>query len=438
MTKLYALLLCFISLSTFAITPLFWKTQQNIPVVFYQTQHTPAVTLHVAFRAGSAFDNQLLAKGSHRQDGLATLTADMMSQGNDGLSANQLANEIAASGAIFAAATNRDMADFSLTTLTDPQALKQATRQFNRILTRPEFPPVAFAQQKDKQNADILEEKESPEAIARDAFFSALYPNHPYGHSIDGTSETLKNIQRQDCIDFYHHFYVAENAVIVIVGALTQSQATDLSNHLLETLPHGTLALPIPLAHPPLKAQTITLPFSSSQTALYLGQLGITHHDPRYFPLIVGNYILGGSGLVSRLFDEIREKKGLTYGVYSDFMPMPGKGPFLITLSTEHQQTQTALQLTKTLLADYVNSGPTPNELETAKKYLIGSFPLSFSSNTEIANVLLRLVFYELPHDYLETYLPKVQAVTPQDVKTAFQAVIHPNTLLVVSVGPEK
>jgi zinc protease len=150
---------------------------------------------------------------------------------------------------------------------------------------------------------------------------------------------------------------------------------------------------------------------------------------------MVGNYTLGGGLLVSRLAIEIREKRGLTYGVYSEFVPMPGLGPFLITLSTQNNQATQALKMTEETLASFLKTGPTEQELAAAKQYLTGSFPLSLASNESIANMLLKMEFYHLPANYLDTYIEHVNQVTRDQIIQAFQQLIHPDKMLQVSVG---
>lgn len=421
-------LFCCFSLPLYAITPTYWKTTQQVPVVFYQTHAVPMATIHVAFKAGSAFDGS--------QWGLAALTASMLDEGNDGITAGDLANKLADTGAIYAQATNRDMADFSLTTLTTPAAFQSAIQQFVRILTRPDFPASHVEHQKMQQLAGIRNENESANQVALLAFFKTLYADHPYGHRILGEPDTLKNITRDDIQAFYHRYYVPENAVIVIVGAVSPKQAKILANQLISALPHGRSAPAIPTASAITASQSIHMPFDASQTAICIGQLGITHHSPYYFPLIVGNEILGGGSLVSQLAILVREKRGLTYHIGSEFLPMPGTGPFLINLSTQHQQATEAQTLAQSVLTHFVTAGPMSAELDDAKRYLTGSFPLALSSNIEIANVLLRLVFYHLPPDFLDKYVAQIQAVTPADIRAAFQATLNPDKMIHISVGP--
>ena len=178
------------------------------------------------------------------------------------------------------------------------------------------------------------------------------------------------------------------------------------------------------------------MPFPSSQTAIRIGELGITHRNDAYFPLLVGNYTLGGGSLVSRLALELRAKRGLTYGVSSQFAPMPGKGPFLISLATRSEQANTAIDLTRKTLSEFVHTGPSKAELKAAKNYLTGSFPLSLASNSNIAGMLLKIAFYHLPDNYLDTYIDNVNAVSTKQIQIAFQKEVHPEKLLQVRVGP--
>lgn len=418
---------CSFSTLGLALTPLSWETSKHTPVLFYQTTTVPMVTIHVGFKAGSAFDG--------KKYGLAALTAGMLNQGNNGKTRDTIADQLADTGAVYSAQTTRDMFVTTLNTLSESKAFKQATTIFSEILTQPDFPESAFYQQQNQQLAILLNEKESPNQVANDMFFHTLYEHHPYGHSIYGTPESIKAIKPKDLQTFYKRYIVPENAVIVIVGDLSPEQAHLLSENLLKNLPHGQIADPIPTEQTQSHYLPVSVPFPTSQTAFCLGQLGIDHHSPYYFPLLVGNYTLGGGPLVSRLAIEIREKRGLTYGITSEFLPMPGPGPFLIRFATEASQAKAALNLTKQVVSHFVQTGPTANDLLKAKQYMTGSFPLALSSNSAIANTLLRIAFYHLPYNYLDTYVANINAVTLDQVKTAFKATLSPEHMLVVSVG---
>ena len=224
---------------------------------------------------------------------------------------------------------------------------------------------------------------------------------------------------------------------MVLVGAIDEPSARRLVTRMTADLPAGRLAPVVPAATPTTGPMDIVVPFASAQTVVCLGQLGITHHDEDYFPLMVGNYILGGGSLVSQLAQELRESRGLTYGVSSQFSPMPGVGPFLINLSTKNNQAKTAIEVTRAVVSSFVKKGPSDNELLAAKRYLTGAYPLSLASNRSIADIMLKMAFYHLPDDYLVTYLSNVNAVQKKDIIRAFQQKILPNRWLQITVGTE-
>lgn len=404
-----------------------WQTSNGTPVVFYQAMEVPMLDIQLAFAAGSAYD------GEHF--GLSTLTTSLMDQGNAGLSATTIAEQLAETGAQFNADAGRDMVIFTLRTLTEPSALNQSTETFTTILSKPDFPSDALEREKNQQLTAIKQSKESPDSVATLAFFEALYPNHPYGHPSNGTEETLARLSKEQVQGHYNHYFVARNAILVMVGAIDKEKAKTLAEKITAKLAKGSPAAAIPKAQSLNKQEKVDIKYPSSQTMIRLGQLGIDHHNPDYFPLMVGNYILGGGSLVSQLAIEVREKRGLTYGVYSQFIPMHGNGPFLISLSTQNSKAKEALDLTENILQEFLKNGANPQEIKAAKQYLTGSFPLSLASNSSIASMLLRMAFYHLPDDYLDTYIKNIESVNRSQIKSAFQKQVHPERMLQVTVG---
>ena len=404
-----------------------WKTKQGIPVIFYQAMDIPMLNIHLAFRAGAAYDGQ--------QFGLSALTTHLLNEGNDGLSADAIANQLAETGAQFSTENNRDMVILRLKTLTEEKALKQATHLLARMIKHPDFHKTAFEREKKQQYMASQQLLERPDEVANQTFFRALYQAHPYAHPINGDVKTLHAITHHDVQHFHHTFFVAENTTLVLVGALSPADAKLLAENLTENIPKGKKAPHISNAKPLHEAMDVKVPFSSSQTILRLGQLGINHNNPDYFPLLVGNYTLGGGALVSRLANELREKRGLTYGVHSQFVPMPERGPFIIGFSTKNAQAETADILTRDTLKAFVKTGPSEAELKAAKQYLIGSFPLSIAGNHNLASMLLKIAFYDLPENYLDTYTDNIAAVTQAQIQSAFQKNVQPNHLLQIMVG---
>lgn len=404
-----------------------WQTTNGVKVVFYPASEVPMLDLSLAFAAGSAYDGD--------QYGLSSLTGHMMNQGNAGQDATALAESLADTGAQFNIETSRDMTVLNLRTLVNKEALAQSITTFTQMVNHPDFPDEAFSREKKQLQMAIEQGKESPEEVADLLFFKALYQQHPYAHPSSGTKDTLNTLNKKQLIDFYQQYYVGSNAVLVMVGAINSQTAHQLAEQITKDLPKGTPATPVNQAHQLTQAEKIHVPFPSSQTMIRLGQIGIDHQNPNYFPLLVGNYILGGGSLVSRLAIEVREKRGLTYGVDSQFAPMPGEGPFLISLSTRNEQTKQALDIIQQVVLNYINTGPDDQELTAAKQYLTGSFPLSLASNRTIATLLLRMTFYHLPDDYLDNYVTRINAVTKEEIKQAFKQQINPEKLLLVTVG---
>lgn len=403
-----------------------WQTPNKVQVYFVKATQVPMVDIKIAFRAGSAFDGN--------EWGIAKLTSELINQGAGGLDATAIAENFENYGALYQASVNRDMATFSLRSLSEEKLLDPSVQNFTTILTQPDFKASDVTREKAQLVASIKQANESPNVVANNAFYKALYQNHPYAHPILGSIKTVQSLDSANIRNFYEQHYLAHYAVLAIVGDLSSSEAHMLAKRITEKLPNLRATLNVPETTSYINAEK-SIQFPSKQTVIRLGQLGIRYDNPNYFPIIVGNYTLGGSGLVSRLAEEIREKRGLSYGVSSAFSPLLAKGPFVISLATNTPQKEQALNVTKETLVKFIKQGPSEKELTAAKKYLNGSFPLRLSSNRNVLNTILMMGFYNLPIHFLDNYLAKVNKVSTKDVKIAFQSLIHPNKLLQVTVG---
>jgi zinc protease len=222
---------------------------------------------------------------------------------------------------------------------------------------------------------------------------------------------------------------------VVIVGNVKRPEAESIAENLLSALPDGEPQPPLPEPAAKPSAETVKTPFPSEQTHVFAGELGMKVNDPDYFPLYVGNHILGGSGLVSRIMEEVREKRGFAYSAYSYFFPLRETGPFQIGLQTKNAQSEEALQVAVKTVRDFIENGPTDKELDAAKKNIVGGFVLRLDSNQKLTGEVASVAFYSRPLDYLDTFTQKVQAVTREDIKRAFKARIDPNRLQTVLVG---
>jgi len=236
-------------------------------------------------------------------------------------------------------------------------------------------------------------------------------------------------------VNFYRRYFVARNAVVAIVGAVDRRQAEHIAEQVTKRLPTGNAAPKLPAVAALAKSEVLHIPHPSTQTHILMGQPGLRRNDPDYFPLYVGNFILGGSGFTSRITTEIREKRGLAYSAYSYFLPMRELGPFMLGLQTRNATADESLKVLHETLEQFVKEGPTAKELEAAKRNITGGFALNVDSNSDIVQYLAMIGFYQLPNDYLDTFIEHVNAVTVEQIRDAFARRIVPDHMVTVTVG---
>ncbi|QSA98779.1 pitrilysin family protein [Methylococcus sp. EFPC2] len=404
-----------------------WTTPNGSRVYYVPTEGLPLVDVRVVFDAGSARDGA--------QYGLATLTSGLLDTGAGEWNADAIAQRLEGVGARLSTGVSRDSAWLSLRTLTDTKLLDTALSTAREILAKPTFSETDFEREKKNLLLALKQREESPGDLAGIAFFQALYGDHPYAHPKDGDIATVDKLTRDDLRKFYQRYYVANNALVVIVGEVDKTQAESIADRLLSDLPKGEVPPNLPTVSQPQSAQTLRKTFPSEQTHIYSGLPSVRVADPDYFPLYVGNHILGGSGLVSRISEEVREKRGLSYSAYSYFYPFRVEGPFMLGLQTRNDQADQALQVLLDTLREFIAHGPTAKELEASKKNIIGGFALRLDSNQKLAEQVAAIASYGLPLDYLDTFIGKVEAVTAHDIQRAFQSRINPDRLQTILVG---
>ncbi|MEZ0316947.1 MAG: M16 family metallopeptidase, partial [Methylophilaceae bacterium] len=256
---------------------------------------------------------------------------------------------------------------------------------------------------------------------------------HPY--SLDEEPETIAAIKRDDLQKFYGTYYGAKGAVIALIGDMSRAQAEQLAERISVGLPQVAATSPLPAVPYPDQAKEDRIPHPASQSHILLGYPGVKRGDADYFPLYVGNYILGGGGFVSRLTEEVREKRGLVYSVYSYFMPMSELGPFQVGLQTKRDQADAALKLVHETLDKFIADGVTEKELKAAKQNITGGFPLRLDSNAKILDYLAVIGFYKLPLTYLDDFSAQVSKVTAGQIKDAFNRRIKADKLVTIVVG---
>ncbi len=405
-----------------------WQTSDGSQVYFVENHDLPMIDVSTNFSAGSAYDRM-------GKSGVASITRYMMSLGAAGMTEDAISKRLADSGALMSGDFDLDRSSLSLRTLSSQSERDLALDIYLNILQKPDFPETVLAREKTRIISALKESATQPESIANKAFMKALYGNHPYAFDGNGEPETVIAIKRQELIDFYETHYQAKNAVIALIGDMTNEEARRLAEKISSGLPKNSANEQIAPVSYPDSASEQRIPHPATQSHILLGYPGIKRGDPDYFPLYVGNYVLGGGGFVSRLTEEVREKRGLVYSVYSYFMPMAELGPFQIGLQTKKEQSESALKVVHETLDKFIQDGPTEAELIAAKQNILGGFPLRIDSNSKILDYLSVIGFYKLPLTYLDDFNKKVSEVTTAQIKEAFNRRIKTDKLVTVIVG---
>ena len=406
-----------------------WKGAKGSKVFFVESHELPMVDIKILFDAGNARDPL-------DKKGLAMLSGSLLDEGAGGKDANAISYEFESLGASFSSDVGYDSASLSLRTLSDKNKLKAALKNLKRVVTAPDFPEKSFERQRNRMLVGLTYKKQSPGDLAREAFYAAVYKDHPYAYPKDGTEESLKALTRRDVLDFYNQYYTASNATVAIVGDVSKKRAKAIANDLIRALKKGKAPAPLPKVGPLEAGDQLRIDHPSAQSHILMGQPGMKRGDPDYFILYVGNHILGGSGMVSQLYSEIREKRGLAYSVYSYFSPMREYGPFIAGMQTRADQSEMSLQLLRENIGAYIENGPSAEELDAAKKNITGGFPLRIDSNRDILGYVGVIGFYGLPLDYLDVFNSKIEAVTVAQIKDAFHRRLDLNKMITVTVGP--
>ena len=406
-----------------------WQTSNGTRVMFVEAHELPIVDLQLIFGGGSSSDPA-------GREGLALLAGSLLDEGAAGMHADAIAYEFERLGAVYGADVSSDSSSLYLRTLAAPEQLDPALANFRRVMLQPDFPQDAIDRQRKRFLISIQQKKQSPAALADDAFRAAIYGDHPYARPEEGTETSLPVITRADLVDWHRRMLVTGNAMLALVADLSRAEAEAVAERVTAELPAGSAAAPVSPVPMLSQASETHINFPSTQTHIIVGQPGIKYGEPDYFPLVLGNHILGGGGVVTRMFREIREKNGLSYSAYSYFSPRREAGPFAASLETEAGQAGQALAVLRATLDQFIKNGPTEDELRAAKQNLTGGFPLRMDSNRKILAYVGVIGFYGLPLDYLDQFIGRVEAVTVAQIREAIGRRLDLSRMATVLVGP--
>ncbi len=377
-----------------------------------------------------------------RQAGLASVTAGLLSGGvaaqggQPALDENALSEAWVDLGAQFGASAGSDRLSLQLRTLTQPDLLERAVALAARQMAAPAWPQAVWQRDRERLLAALQQAETRPGTLAARTFAQSVFGDHPYGQQ--ATADSYRAIGTADMRDFYRRHAAACRAQVTMVGAIDRAQAERIAQRLMAAIePNGCQPLPaVPEVAPLQTGVERWLPFAgAAQAQVLIGQPGIARNDPDFFPLFVGNYILGGGGFVSRLTTEVREKRGLSYSVYSYFSPGRHAGPFQIGLTTRPDQARQAVQVARDVVQRFVQDGPTDAELQGAKDFLINGFGLRIDSNRKLLDNVANIAWSGLPLDYLDTWTDQIRRVSRADIQRAFARVVQPERMATVVVG---
>ena len=349
-----------------------------------QTKTLPMVDIEVSIDAGDRYD-------PIGKSGLADMTAALMNYGARGseglLNEAQIADEIADLGANIGLSVSGERATLRIRSLSRKDLRDRAVRLVAAMLSAPTYDPKIVEREKQRTITNLLEAETKPEYVLERRFKKSVYGNYPLAYS--PSAKSIATVNTVDLKQFHKQFYRGDRMIVSIVGDVDRVQANEIVQTLLQKVPEsGPAITKLPelqrSAVEPLMQREVQIPFDSQQAHIAMGMTAVTRSNPDYFPLLVGNYILGGGGFVSRLMAEVREKRGLAYSVSSYFAPGKDAGIFQAGLQTKNDQAVLALEVMSSTIAKFIADGPTSSELVAAKSNLMNGYPLRIDNNRKL------------------------------------------------------
>ena len=410
-----------------AMPPVQRTVLPNRLVLLVCEEHSlPFVTLQLLIDSGSRTDPP-------GQEGLSYMTARGLLLGTSKRNVTAINEELDFMGAALNASSGRDYTTVSLRVL--KKDLDKGLDLLMDALTQPTFPDEEIRREVEKTLAAIQSQEDQPDEVAEKAFQRDLFLTSPYAHPVHGTKESLSRLTREALVKFYRAYYHPNHSILTVAGDIT---ADELKVKILPRFTNWpTAEIPeVPFVTTFAKEPKVTkIDREITQANIILGHVGVSRNNPDYYALTVMNYILGGGGFSSRLVEEIRDKRGLAYSVASFFDPGKYPGSFQIALQTKNSSAREAIALSLEEMKRIQTQGVSEKELDAAKKYLMGSFPMRFDTQGKLVNFLTQIEYYGLGLDYPEKYPSLIRSVTREDVLRVAKTYLHPENVILVVVA---
>ena len=392
--------------------------------------HTlPIIAMQFGFPGGAAQDPA-------GKEGTAYFVSGMMDEGAGDIKSKQFQERLESLAIDFNFEASRDAFTGGVKTLSKNK--DEAFRLLRLALTQPRMDQDAVDRVREQISASIKMDGEDPEKISSNAWFKLVFEGHPYANPLKGTLESVASLTPEDLKGFVHNAFAREGLKVSVVGDITAADLGKALDEVFGDLPEKAHLKSVPEAEwrvKPEPASQVVIPLAVPQSVVTFGQPGLKRKDPDFMAAYILNYIIGGGGFSSTLMQEVREKRGLAYSVYTYLYPLDRAAIFLGGVATKNEAVSQSIGVIREELARIAATGPTAQELENAKRYLTGSYPLRFDSSTKIANTLLWIQIEDLGMDYIDKRNALVEAVTLDDVKRVASQLIKPGNLVITVVG---
>jgi zinc protease len=386
----------------------------------------PFVTLQLLIDSGSRRDPS-------GEEGLSHVTARGLLLGTSKRKATAIYEELDFMGASLNASSGRDYATLTLRVL--KKDLDKGLDLFMEVLIQPTFPEDEIQREVEKTLAAIQSAEDQPGEVAEKQFQKTLFLNSPYAHPVEGTKDSVPKLTREAVLRFYRSSYHPNNAILTVVGDITSDEVKAKLLPLFEKWPMGEIPKRFFMTRFEEEQKTVKINRPITQANIILGHAGVSRENPDFYAITVMNYILGGGGFASRLTEEIRNKRGLAYSVGSFFDPGKYPGSFQIALQTKNSSAREAIAISLREMERIQKELVSEKELEGAKKYLIGSFPMRFDTQGKLVNFLTQVEYYGLGLDYPEKYPSFIQSITREEVLRVAKKYLHPRNYVLVIVA---
>ena len=400
----------------------------GLTVLYVERHSLPIVMVSLLVKA-SPLDE------SPDKAGLANLTAELLTEGTEKRKATDISEEIEFIGASLGATTSEDYTVISLSVL--KKDVQKGFEIFSDVVLSPTFPDEEIRRNRELIKGSLKQSEEEPSFVASKAFKNAVYGDLSYGRLIRGSIESLDRITREEIVRFHSDLYRPNNAVLSVVGDLTEEELSALVKKFLSPWQRGNIVKRASVEKPQNRKRTLLVDRELTQANIIVGHAGIQRENPDYYAVSVMNYILGGGGFSSRLMQTVRDEMGLAYDIHSFFAPYKEGGLFEVGVQTKNESTKTVIGEIYSQMNRIKKDKVSEQELDDAKAYLTGSFPRKLDTNRKIADFLVAIEFYELGLDYVDKYPQYIKAVNADDVQRVAGKYLDTLDMVTVVVGKQ-